>query len=122
LDTIDQLLWSTEAKATPEERRKLAGSIPGILKRVREGVVAAAVEPEVSTAFFSALMKCHTEVMQAQPKTKEKEKETRVKELAGTGRMPGVETTGKMAAAKMPAKPAAPAPPAHADLLDFTAP
>jgi hypothetical protein len=29
LDTIDQLLWSTEPKATPEERRKLAGSIPG---------------------------------------------------------------------------------------------
>src|SRR4029079_10862183 len=83
LDTIDQLLWSTEAKATPEERRKLAGSIPGILKRVREGVVAASVEPEVSTAFFSALMKCHTEVMQAQPKTKEREREKeRVKELA----------------------------------------
>jgi len=127
LDTIDQLLWSTEPKSTPEERRKLAGSIPGILKRVREGVNAAAVEPEVSTAFFGALMKCHTEVMQAMPaKTKEKE---RVKELAGKGvestgkmpvaRMPGVETTGKMAAAKMPAKPAAPV---HADLLDFTEP
>jgi hypothetical protein len=127
LDTIDQLLWSCEPKATPEERRKLASSIPGILKRVREGVTAAAVEQEVSTAFFGALMKCHTEVMQALPsKAKEKEK---VKEFAGrsvdssgkmpVAKMPGVESTGKMAAAKMPAKPA-PAP--HADLLDFTAP
>ena len=130
LDTIDQLLWSTEPKATPEERRKLAGSIPGILKRVREGVTAAAVEPEVSTAFFGALMKCHTEVMQALPaKAKEKEK---VREFAGksadssgkmpVAKMPGVETTGKMAAARMPSKPAAPPPPVHADLLDFTAP
>jgi len=128
LDTIDQLLWSCEPKATPEERRKLASSIPAILRRVREGVTAAAVAPEVSTAFFGALMKCHTEVMQALPsKTKEREKAIAGGKMPGVeqsgkmpaAKMPGVDQSGKMPAAKMPAKPA-PAP--HADLLDFTAP
>src|SRR5204862_7757342 len=71
LETIDQLMWSIEPKATQEERRKLASSIPGILKRVRTGVTTAAIEPEASSAFFGELMKCHTDVMQGPPKVKE---------------------------------------------------
>jgi hypothetical protein len=67
LETVDQLLWSLEPKATVEDRRKLASSIPKILKGVRTGVAASGIYEATCTEFFGALMKCHTEVMQAPP-------------------------------------------------------
>jgi hypothetical protein len=119
LDTIDQLLWSTEPKSTQEERRKLASSIPGILKRVREGVTSGGIASEDSTAFFSALMRCHTEVMQAPPKAKEPTV-LKMKVAATAGADPD-RTSGTGMGVKKSAPPPPPAP-VHADLLDFTAP
>jgi hypothetical protein len=104
LETVDQLLWSIEPKATVEDRRKLASSIPKILKGVRTGVAASGIYEATCTEFFGELMKCHTEVMQAPP-PKPKES-SRSKSAAGGD------------AAK---KPAAAPPPAEAE-LDFTAP
>ena len=108
LETVDQLLWSVEPKATVEERRKLAGTIPAILKGVRSGVVAAGIDQAACTAFFGELMKCHTDVMQAAAKPKE----APAKAKAGIGTAEG---------SKAAAKKAPPPPPAE-DFLDFTAP
>ncbi len=108
LETVDQLLWSVEPKATVEERRKLAGTIPAILKGVRAGVAAAGIDPAACTAFFGELMKCHTDVMQAAAKPKEAPAKTKPGALTPEG-------------AKAAAKKAPPPPPAD-DILDFTAP
>jgi exonuclease VII small subunit len=107
LATVDQLLWSIEPKTSVEDRRKLASSIPGILKGVRAGVAGAGINQEACTAFFGELMKCHTEVMQAQPKAKEAHVKGKVAVTAG----------GEVAR-----KPAPPPGERPEDLLDFTQP
>ncbi len=122
LDTIDQLLWSTEPKATVEERRKLASSVPGILKRVREGVTGAGIAAGDSTAFFTALMKCHTEVMQAPAKPKEPSLAKKSAATAGADKPGSADRSYGVGGGAKKLVPAAPPPPAHADLLDFTAP
>ncbi len=126
LETIDQLLWSVTPKATPEERRKLPATIPALLKRVKLGVAAAAIEDTVATAFFGELMKFHTEVMRPPPApapaaapTRKKEKELAGAALGGTGKKESAPAAGKAAA---PKPPAVEAKAANADLLDFTAP
>lgn len=63
VETMDQLLGSITPKATLEERRGVARIIPALLKRLKTGVSEAAIDDAVSSAFFSELMKCHTEVM-----------------------------------------------------------
>jgi len=108
LETVDQLLWSIEPKVTVEDRRKLASSIPKILKGVRTGVAASGIYEATCTEFFGALMKCHTEVMQAPP-PKPKE---------GPKAKPG--TAAAVAEAMKKAEPPPPPPP-EAE-LDFTAP
>ena len=110
LETVDQLLWSVEPKPTVEERRKLASTIPAILKGVRAGVAAAGIDQAACTAFFGELMKCHTDVMQAPAKPKEAPVKTKA--------AAGAPETGKAAAKKAPPPP----PPSADDLLDFTAP
>jgi hypothetical protein len=102
LETMQDLLWSVEPKATQEDRRKLASTIPSLLKRLRAGLAMAGVGPEQSTAFFGEMMKCHTDVMQAPPKEKERPKPS------------------PSSSSKKPVPP--PPPPSADDLLDFTAP
>jgi hypothetical protein len=88
----DQLAWSVQPKATPEDRRALGKAIPELLRSLRAGVAAGGIEAEVATGFYGALMDCHTAAMRAAP--------------------PAV------AAAPAPAKPKAAAP---APALDFIA-
>jgi len=120
LETVDQLLWSVAPKPTPEERRKLPGVIPGLLKRVKLGVAAGGVDEAVATAFFGEMMKLHTDVMRpppAAPPTKRKEKEKAVAaSAAGTPARPQPAPDAKPAPAPAEAKDG------HGDLLDFTAP
>jgi hypothetical protein len=113
LETIDQLLWSVEPKTTVEDKRKLASTIPGLLKSIRGGAMDAKIDSAVNTAFFGELMKCHTEVMQQPPPKPEKPAKTRTKEAVAAG--------GAASAASAPAKKPPPPPPGD-DLLDFTAP
>ena len=70
LEIIDQLLWSVQPKETPDDRRKLAGTIPSLLKGVRMGAALAGVDDSASSAFFAGLMQCHAEVMHPPPKEK----------------------------------------------------
>jgi hypothetical protein len=96
IEAMDQLIWSVEPMKTPEDRRKLAAVVPGLVKRLIAGMQAVGTDAQVRERFFGELMKYHTDSLE--PKSKAK---------------PAVE------------KPAAPAPadakPAAAS-LDFTAP
>ena len=107
LETVDQLLWSLEPKVTVEDRRKLASSIPKILKGVRTGVSASGIYEATCTEFLGALMKCHTEVMQGPPP----------KPREGPKPKPG--TAAALAEAM---KKAEPPPVPVEEELDFTAP
>ncbi len=63
LDVVDQLIWSVEPKGSPEERRKLIGLVPNLLKRITAGIKAAGIEDAVREHFFAELMKSHTQVL-----------------------------------------------------------
>jgi Protein of unknown function (DUF1631) len=68
LAAMDQLIWSLEARPTPEDRRKLAALVPGLLKRLSAGLQALGAADDVRSAFFGELMKLHTETLHAKPK------------------------------------------------------
>ena len=141
LESIDQLLASVMPRPTMEERRKLAKIVPGLLKGLKSGMIAAGIEDEVAKAFFSELMKCHTEVMHAPaapppapaaPAARPKKGATLAPEQDPTS--PGAKARAAAAlnappkatdsAVKRPVLTAAAAAEANAaaDALDFTAP
>ncbi|UCH47786.1 MAG: DUF1631 family protein [Betaproteobacteria bacterium] len=59
LETVDVLLWSGETKETSEERQKLVGAVPGLLKRVAVGLSYAGIDNEIRVQFFADLRKLH---------------------------------------------------------------
>ena len=61
IEAMDQLIWSVEPKNTPEERRKLAASVPALVKRIIAGLQALGTADEVREKFFGELMKIHAE-------------------------------------------------------------
>jgi outer membrane biosynthesis protein TonB len=63
LATMDLLVWSVEAKHTPEERSKLATVVPDLLKRLTAGLKIADVEDAIRERFFSDLKKLHGEAL-----------------------------------------------------------
>ena len=63
LATMDLLIWSVEAKHTPEERSKLATVVPDLLKRLTAGLKIADVEDAIRERFFSDLKKLHAEAL-----------------------------------------------------------
>ena len=94
VETMDQLIWSVEPIQTPEDRRKLAATVPGLVKRLVAGMNAVGTDAPVREKFFGELMKHHTDALEPRK--------------------------GKPAA-EQPAEPAAAEKPAAAS-LDFTAP
>ena len=63
LATMDQLIWSVEPKPRTEERRKLAATVPALLRAMTTGLNSVGVEDSVRTTFYADLMKLHTTVM-----------------------------------------------------------
>ena len=63
LETMDQLIWSVRSKPSPEERRKLASLLPGLLKRLAAGMQIVGTKESTRKAFLADLMKLHTKVM-----------------------------------------------------------
>ena len=132
-ETIDQLVWSVAPKPTMEERRKLAGTIPPLLKRLKAGVTAAGIEEPAAQGFFTEMMKLHTEVMRAPipaaaptpPPAPAAAKKPVYEVTDAMGRplnlppKPGTETATKRPATETATKKPLPPPD---DILDFTAP
>ena len=63
LETMDLLIWSVNHKQSVEERRKLAGMLPGLLKRLQAGLGAAGTSADTRSQFFARLMRLHTKVI-----------------------------------------------------------
>jgi hypothetical protein len=75
IEAMDQLVWSVEPKISVEERRKLAGTVPGLVKRLVAGLDALGADGAVRERFFGELMKIHTESLEpkkAKPAAPEK--------------------------------------------------
>jgi len=126
VDTMDLLIWSVQPKADQAERKKLAATVPTILKKIIAGATAAGIEDSERTAFFSELMKLHTAVLHTVGEQLEKAKAA---DAAAAKNIAKDAASAKVAGAKPvpgmkpgePAKPGAPAA-GPAEELDFTAP
>jgi hypothetical protein len=63
--TVDELLWSLEPKATPEDRRRLVNGLPTLLATLHQGLELAEVDAGTREAFFGSLVDCHAEAVKA---------------------------------------------------------
>jgi len=126
VETMDLLIWSVEPKLDQAQRKKLASSVPTILKKITAGATAAGIEDTERSAFFAELMKLHTAVLHTAAEQLEKAKaadaaaaKTLAKDAAAAkvaGTKPGAPGAKPGEAAKPGAAGAVP------DELDFTAP
>jgi Protein of unknown function (DUF1631) len=67
VETMNLLIWSIEPKSTPEERRKVAEVIPGLVKQLVVGLKAAGIKDDVRTQFFAELIQYHKQAITAPP-------------------------------------------------------
>ncbi len=65
LETADDLIWSVTPKANSDERKRLVGMLPTLLKNLQHGMEIAAVEAEDRSRFFSTLVDCHAAAVKA---------------------------------------------------------
>ncbi|MFA5242520.1 MAG: DUF1631 domain-containing protein [Sulfuricella sp.] len=63
--TMDELVWSVEPKIVPDERKKLIGLLPSLLKRLQDGMVQAGLPDNERDQFFARLVNCHAVVVKA---------------------------------------------------------
>lgn len=64
LQTMDELVWSVEPHEEPEDRQRLLGLVPSLLKALREGMSSAAFDPFSTSEFFSQLEVLHVQAFQ----------------------------------------------------------
>jgi hypothetical protein len=65
LETADDLIWSVSPKANADERKRLVGMLPSLLRNLQQGMEIAAVEAEDRGRFFAALVDCHAAAVKA---------------------------------------------------------
>jgi len=65
LETADDLIWSVSPKANADERKRLVGMLPSLLKHLQYGMAIAAVEAEDRGRFFATLVDCHAAAVKA---------------------------------------------------------
>jgi len=65
LHAMDDLLWSVEPKASPDERKRLVAMLPGMLRRLHEGFARASIPEAERDEFFGALVDCHAQAARA---------------------------------------------------------
>ena len=71
IEAMDQLVWSVQPKESREDRRKLATTVPPLLKRLAAGLKAAGIEAEIRERFFAELMNYHTKILAAPARGKD---------------------------------------------------
>lgn len=67
LAIVDDLLWTIQPKADPDERKTLARRLPEILKRLRAGMARIGVPAEAESAFLDACFELQTRALRATP-------------------------------------------------------
>jgi len=65
LKTMDDLVWSVEPKAAPEDRKTLVGILPGMIRNLVEGLRRGGLEPAACDAFLGALVDCHASAVKS---------------------------------------------------------
>ncbi|MBC9252211.1 thymidine phosphorylase [Pseudomonas alcaligenes] len=64
LVVMDDLVWSVEPHESPEDRLRLLELVPSLLKALRDGLASAAIDPFVTSEFFSQLESVHVQAFQ----------------------------------------------------------
>ena len=62
---MDDLLWSIEPKAAPDDRKRLVAMLPGLLRTLQDGFARAKRPDEDKNAFLAALVDCHAGAVKA---------------------------------------------------------
>ena len=65
LATMDDLLWSVEPKSNPDDRKRLVTMLPGMLKRIHEGMERGELAEDRRNVFLGALVDCHAMAVKA---------------------------------------------------------
>ncbi|PYC28152.1 DUF1631 domain-containing protein [Aquipseudomonas alcaligenes] len=64
LAVMDDLVWSVEPHESAEDRLHLLELVPSLLKALRDGLAGAAIDPFVTSEFFSKLEAVHVQAFQ----------------------------------------------------------
>ncbi len=64
IEVMDLMIWTLEPVKTPEDRRKLAAAVPGLVKHLVAGMTAVGTDAQVRERLFGELMKHHTEALE----------------------------------------------------------
>ena len=59
-EVMKDLVWSVEAKKSPDERLRLISMLPGLLARINKGLDSIDAGLSQRSAFFDALVQCHS--------------------------------------------------------------
>lgn len=70
--TLSDLLWTMTPKATPEERQRMVGLLPDLLRRLNAFFDKVGVTPEEKAPFIDALAQQHSKVIKGVRKVAEK--------------------------------------------------
>lgn len=73
LETMDELVWSVTVKEAPDDRKKLVGLLPSLLKRLQLGMTSIEVPSKERDQFFAKLIRCHADAVKSGLPTEEEE-------------------------------------------------
>jgi hypothetical protein len=73
LETMDELIWSVVTKEVPDDRKKLVGLLPSLLKRLQLGMTSIEVPSNERDQFFAKLIRCHADAVKSGLQTEEEE-------------------------------------------------
>ena len=62
---MDDLIWSVRPKFSRESRQYMVKTLPALLRRLQQGMVAAEISQEMRDQFMSQLVKCHAAAVKA---------------------------------------------------------
>ncbi|MFN3397605.1 MAG: DUF1631 domain-containing protein, partial [Sulfurimicrobium sp.] len=65
IETMDELVWSATPKRAADERKQLVSLLPGLLKRLQDGMALVGISDAERDQFFARLVKCHADAIKS---------------------------------------------------------
>jgi hypothetical protein len=96
-ETIDLLLWSIKPRQSAEERRKLVGLIPLLLKRINAGLDQLGISSQERTPFLNSCFKLQTAALRKGPEAPETPAPTTAEQLMAPFPFIDLRTAGAIA-------------------------
>ncbi|MGL4315520.1 MAG: DUF1631 domain-containing protein [Pseudomonas sp.] len=109
---MDDLVWSVEPHESPEDRLRLLELVPSLLKSLRDGLASAAIDPFVTSEFFSQLESVHVQAFQ---RFKRSIPEVQPEEVESAEAGEVAETAGAEVAAELSGMPLLDLPPVEVE-------